>query len=120
MFAAGIANQTYVYDFYTVNCPPNQICKGHSGKITSIDWFEDDSGFSDGCDQGQCSFYDLQEQRATNNRDKERDFFRKPTKIPCIANVPGNFRRAILSFVDRKLWDTAEPSSGCETRYEVS
>ena len=60
MFAAGVGPNTHIYNFYTVECPPNQMCKGHNGKITSIDWFEDDSGFCDSCVQGQVSFYDLQ------------------------------------------------------------
>ncbi len=59
MFAAGIGNFTHVYNFYTVQCPSNQLCKGHSGKISCIDWFEDDSGFSDSCAQGLVAFYDL-------------------------------------------------------------
>lgn len=49
MFAAGGGTYTYVYNFYTVELPANQLCKGHSGKITCIDWFEDDSGFADSC-----------------------------------------------------------------------
>ena len=49
MFAAGFNNYTYIYNFYTAECPTNMQCKGHSGKIVNIDWFEDDSGFSDGC-----------------------------------------------------------------------
>ena len=49
MFAAGVGPNTHIFNFYTVECPPNQMCKGHNGKITSIDWFEDDSGFCDSC-----------------------------------------------------------------------
>ena len=52
MFAAGGGSYTHIYNFYTVDCPPSQVCKGHQGRITSIDWFEDDSGFADSCNQG--------------------------------------------------------------------
>lgn len=74
MFAAGVGSYTHVYNFYTVECPTNQQCKGHNGKIACIDWFEDDSGFADSCIQGQVSFYDLQLQRAELTRCKDDDF----------------------------------------------
>ena len=65
MFAAGVGSYTYIYDFYTAECPSNMKCQGHSGKIVNIDWFEDDSGFADCCNQGRVYRYDLQQQRAT-------------------------------------------------------
>jgi len=49
MFAVGQNLYTFIYDFYTLECPANQKCTGHSGKIGCIDWRADDSGFSDGC-----------------------------------------------------------------------
>jgi len=49
MFAAGGGGSTWVYNFYTVEIPSNQKTTGHNGKITCIDWFEDDSGFADSC-----------------------------------------------------------------------
>jgi len=32
-FAVGFGSTTHVYNFYTLTCPTNQQCKGHSGKI---------------------------------------------------------------------------------------
>ena len=49
MFAAGVGQFTYVFDFYTVECPPDHQCKGHNGNISCIDWFENDTGFADSC-----------------------------------------------------------------------
>ena len=61
MFAAGVGMYTHVFHFYTAENPPNLKCLGHSGnKIMNIDWFEDDSGFSDCCNAGMVLFYDLQ------------------------------------------------------------
>lgn len=57
MFAAGGNNYTYIYNFYTVECMT--VCTGHAGKITGVDWFDDDSGFSDSCSSGLCSIYNL-------------------------------------------------------------
>lgn len=59
LFAAGTNSNTYIFNFYTLENPPNLQCKGHSGKISNIDWFEDDSGFADCCNQGLVYFYDL-------------------------------------------------------------
>ena len=49
LFAVGVSCFTYIYNFYTLDCPQYYQCKGHSGKIGCIDWFEDDSGFTDSC-----------------------------------------------------------------------
>jgi len=59
LFAVGVSCYTYIYNFYTLECPPYFQCKGHIGKIGCIDWFEDDSGFTDSCDKGYVFFYDL-------------------------------------------------------------
>ena len=58
MFALAAASSTHLYNFYLNE--KFETCKGHSGRIVNIDWFEDDSGFADCCNQGQISFYDLQ------------------------------------------------------------
>ena len=122
MFAAGGGSITSVFDFYTVNCPANQQCKGHSGKITSIDWFEDDSGFSDSCSHGLTYFYDLQLQRSDLTRCKDDDFRLQKRDIPIqgIANVPNATNRAVVASSDRKIWDTVDHQNGCDTRYNIS
>jgi WD40 repeat protein len=45
MFAATNGHIIQVYLFYTAENPPELIFKGHSGKIRSIAWTHDDSGF---------------------------------------------------------------------------
>ena len=60
LFAAGVGFGSWIYNFYTVECPPTLQCKNHSGKIMNIEWFEDDSGFADCCAGGHVYFYDLQ------------------------------------------------------------
>ena len=74
LFAVGVGTFTHVYHFYTAECPPSLQCRGHSGKIMQIDWFEDDSGFADCCSQGQVFFYDLQLQMDSGTRFKDQDF----------------------------------------------
>ncbi len=108
-FAVGVSCYTYVYNFYTLTCPSNQQCKGHTGRIQEIEWFQDDSGFSDACQGGMVYFYDMQMQRLEMTRCKEDDFKRKKcTGIQGITNVPGSKNRAIVASADRKLWDTAD------------
>ena len=60
LFACGNNNFTNVYDFFTMECTKEMYCKGHSGKIKNIDWWLDDTGFTDCCNAGQVSYYDLQ------------------------------------------------------------
>mmetsp|Transcript_18724 Transcript_18724/g.25313 ORF Transcript_18724/g.25313 Transcript_18724/m.25313 type:complete len:317 (+) Transcript_18724:221-1171(+) len=120
MFAAGGGSITHVFNFYTVECPTNQQCKGHSGKITNIDWFDDDSGFSDSCSHGFCYFYDMQLQRAEMSRCKDDDFRRRDIPILGIANVPGAINRAVVASAERKIWDSVDHQNGCDTRYNIS
>ena len=88
LFAAGAGMRTHVYNFYTSDCPSNMMCIGHIGTIMNIDWFEDDSGFTDCCSMGLVSFYDLEYQRLEQNRIKDDDFKRNKTCIYSIVNVP--------------------------------
>ena len=74
LFAAGSGNNTYIYNFYTLENSSNMQFKGHPGKIKNIDFFEDDSGFAD-CDiNGQAYFYDFQIYRLENKRVQDKDF----------------------------------------------
>jgi WD40 repeat protein len=45
LFAAATANHIQVYSFYTAESPPEFQFKGHQGRVKSIAWLEDDSGF---------------------------------------------------------------------------
>ena len=108
MFAAGVGSNTYIYNYYTVECPPNLQCKGHSGKINNIDWFDDDSGFADCCNGGLVFFYDLQIQRLELTRCKDEDFKRRNVSILGIANIPGATRRALVASSERKIFETPD------------
>ena len=119
MFAVGHNIYTYVHDFYTLDCPPNQMCKGHSGRIVSIDWFQDDSGFCDGCNLGMVAFYDMSQQRAEQSRCKDDDFKKRNVAITSVAAVPGATNRAVVASDDRKLWDTLDQYTGFDTKYNV-
>ena len=120
MFAVGLNCYTYIYNFYTLECPANHQCKGHSGKIECIDWFSDDSGFCDGCTQGMCAFYDLEYQRAEMLRCKDDDFKRHKAAITSCASIPGAGNRAIVASDERQIWDTIDHRTGYDTRCKVS
>ena len=87
-FAVGVGNCTHIYDFYKVECPINMQCKGHVGRIQNIEWFEDDSGFSDCCNQGFALFYDLPTWRLEFKRCQDDDFRVRNTQILGLTNVP--------------------------------
>lgn len=120
LFAAGTNTNTYIFNFYTLENPPNMQCKGHSGKINSIDWFEDDSGFCDGCNQGLVYFYDLQLQRIELRRDNTYDFKCKQVQINGVVNIPGQPYRSLVASNDRKIWDSKDDSNGCDARYSIA
>ena len=87
-FAVGVGNCTHIYDFYKVECPINMQCKGHVGRIQNIEWFEDDSGFADCCNQGFALFYDLPTWRLEFKRCQDDDFRVRNTQILGLTNVP--------------------------------
>jgi WD40 repeat protein len=47
LFAAAVASNVQIYNFYTGEYPPYYVCKANS-KVRSIDWFDDDMGFASG------------------------------------------------------------------------
>ena len=94
-------------------------CKGHSGKICGIDWFKDDSGFSDCCQSGMVAFYDLSQQRVEMSRNKYYDFQRRGVSITSIATIPGTVMEAVAASAERKIWQTKE-ASGFDTKFDVS
>jgi hypothetical protein len=63
-----------VFNFYTGESPAHYQCKGHVGKVRSIDWFEDDMGFTSCGTDGNVYYYDLIVQKDTGQRLTERDF----------------------------------------------
>ena len=45
LFAATNGHIIQIFNFYTGENPPNMLFKGHSGKVRSIAWADDDQGF---------------------------------------------------------------------------
>jgi WD40 repeat protein len=75
MFAAAMGTSyVYIYNFYTGENPSNLQCKGHQSKVRGIDWFEDDMGFTSCALDGNVYFYDLQQQKESNQRNQDKDF----------------------------------------------
>ena len=72
--AAYLNNAVYVYNFYTGECPTYYQCKGHTHKVRSIDWFEDDMGFASCDTNGNVYFFDLIAQKDTQTRLSDKDF----------------------------------------------
>ena len=54
LFAATSGHTIQVFNFYTVENPPDFHFKGHSGKVSSIAWHEDDTGFVSVGADGNC------------------------------------------------------------------
>ena len=67
-------NAIYIYNFYTEECPSYFQCKGHVNKVRSIDWWENDMGFTSCGMDGNVYFYDLIFQKETGQRLNEKDF----------------------------------------------
>lgn len=74
LFAAAQTSATHVYNFYTGESPPHFTCKGHSNRVKSVDWNEDDMGFVSCGAGGDVFFWDLINIREGSNRLHEKDF----------------------------------------------
>jgi len=82
LFAATNGHMIQVFNFYTGENPPSMQFKGHTGKVSSIYWNEDDSClYSAGWD-GAVFQWDLYHR---SERDKIPDYSRKGTKFSSIV-----------------------------------
>ena len=80
LYAAMCGNQVNIYNFWTGEM---QQFKGHSNKIKSISWFEDDSGFvSSGLDGG------IYQYSLRDNENREDEYTDKTTTFPMVVKVP--------------------------------
>lgn len=123
MFAAAVGpGAIYIYNFYTHECPPNMQCKGHSNKVRSIDWFDDDMGFASCGMDGNCYFYDLALQKDTQTRNSERDFNQKGVIFTGLTNIPGQPYNALVVGNDKHIWRTSDPDNktSCDTKVTLS
>ena len=63
LFACAENHNVKVFRFYQGDCPEGYTFKEHVNKVTSINWFDDDSGFvSTGID-GACIAWRLNQER---------------------------------------------------------
>ena len=62
--AAYLGNAVHVYNFYTGECPPHYKYQGHTQKVRSIDWWENDMGFVSTSMGGDTYFWDMINQQA--------------------------------------------------------
>ena len=69
LFAASTQNAgLQIYPFYTMNDPPSHYtCKNHTGRVVTVDWFENDMGFASGSQGGEVYQWDL-----INSKDNAR------------------------------------------------
>ena len=60
MFAAAyLNNAVHVYNFYTLDSPAHYKYTGHTQKVRSIDWWENDLGFVSSSQGGDTYFWDM-------------------------------------------------------------
>ena len=90
--------KVHVFNFYTGEAPAYMQTKGH-GRIRSIEWYADDSGFQTADSSGMVCFFDLQDMKR-NPGMRTFDFSKKgyqftgsclipDKKHDCIAVGPG-------------------------------
>jgi WD40 repeat protein len=119
MFAAAHGpGSINIYNFYTQECPANMSCKGHNQKVRSIEWYENDMGFTSCGMDGNVFFYDLQKQKEEMTRNSEKDFTQKGVTFTGLTNIPGCEHNALVVGNDRHIWRTADSSdkTSCDAK----
>ena len=119
MFACSVGLGTiHVFNFYTAECPQNMICKGHVHRVRSIDWFENDSGFSS-CDMmGNQYFYDMQLHKEEGKRFVDKDFVQKGVQFTGVCNIPNKNYEVLLVGNDKNIWHVTENNAVSESAGE--
>ena len=72
-----------VFNFWTCHCPEEYNFKIHAGKVKSITWYEDDSGFISSGMDGAVYHWDLKDNNSQNN-----EWIDKSTTFTSVAKVP--------------------------------
>jgi WD40 repeat protein len=96
MFActSGATNkEIHIYNYYTNECPKSMQYIGHTNKVKSIAWFENDMGFASTGLDGNIYFYDLY--GSVKDMQKRNDEFdypinNKDAKMQCLSTIPGS------------------------------
>lgn len=121
LFACAVGlNAVYVYNFYTEECPGYFQCKGHVNKVRSIDWWENDMGFTSCGLDGAVLYFDLLVQKEVQSRLTERDFNQKGVFMTSVVNIPGRPYEMYAVGNDRKIWHSKEPKNGFDAGVALS
>ena len=79
----------HVYNFYTYECTERMKFQGHIARITSIDWFPNDMGFTTAGQDGNIYFYDLFSDKEIGSRNTDYDCPHGKVKFTSVVNLPG-------------------------------
>lgn len=83
LFAAANTNSINVYNFYTGENRSDMAFKNHKGRVKTISWFEDDTGFVSAGLDGMIYIWDLK-----NSNHPEFYFKNKGTVFQCVEKSP--------------------------------
>lgn len=78
---------------------------GHTNKIRSISWFDNDLGFASTGIDGNIYIYNLYSSPAKEQgkRDENLDYLEKENKFACLSTIPGSPYEVIAVGSDRKI-----------------
>jgi cilia- and flagella-associated protein 57 len=90
LFAASTSTgSVQVWNFWTGISPSKMQIKGHSLKVRSIEWFQNDEGLCTAAMDGNCYFYDLiSSDELQSNRNLEHDFHQKGCGFTGMCLMP--------------------------------
>ena len=110
LFACTQKSEIFVYNFYTGDSPPYMNFTGHLNKVQSIDWFENDLGFTSCGSDGSIYFYDnihaIGEKNGSRNTQKDQS--RRDVKFSCVANLPSKPYQFIAVGNERTIYTESE------------
>jgi cilia- and flagella-associated protein 57 len=108
LFAAAYGNNaTYVFNFYTGENPPNFQFRGHTQKVRSVDWFDDDMGFVSTSTGGDVYFWDLiNVQEGGSYRIADKDFVKKSVSMTSVCNIPNRHQEVFCAGSEKAIFNS--------------
>jgi len=97
-----------VYNFYTYECTERMKFQGHMGRIMSIDWFQNDMGFTTCGQDGNIYFYDLYSGTDVGERNRQVDANRREVKFTSVVNMPGKQYEFLAVGNEKTIFTTSE------------
>lgn len=98
LFAAANTNSICVYNFYTGENRSDMVFKNHKGRVKTISWFEDDTGFVSAGLDGMIYIWDLK-----NSNNPEFQFKNKGTVFQCVEKSQDAEKRVFAVGTDKTL-----------------